>query len=239
MPRTMKTWNLERGRRGALRLRVLAACAAVLIASGAARSQDSLIQFGKGVTLRVVDQGTEDMGPLARSSRMSRIDLRMPSGFDRVYRVESSTLGDAAPARYARVSGALVAIFPRSEYATSERGTSILVPAGTVYAIGAESAATVMASQRPSTLPRPETMDRRASARVDTRVEMRAESAATRVEMSAVRELATGSDTGADASAPAGDWSPSAAGIAAPMSIWTDERYRAARITALLDHPGE
>ena len=146
MPRTMKTWNLERGRRGALRLRVLAACAGVLIASGAARSQDSLIQFGKGVTLRVVDQGTEDMGPLARSSRMSRIDLRMPSGFDRVYRVESSTLGDAAPARYARVSGALVAIFPRSEYATSERGTSILVPAGTVYAIGAESAATVMAS---------------------------------------------------------------------------------------------
>ncbi len=188
-------------------------------------AQDSLIRFGNGVTLRAVDQGTEDVGPLARSARVSRLDLRMPTGFDRVYRLESPTLGDGAPARYARVSGALIAIFPRSEYQKTAAGTSIMVPAGTIFAIGSGSAASAVATQRQRGPVGPTPLSLRESTRLSGRLE-------TRVEM------------GADAAPPAVQAAPlprADEAAARPLeaapagAIWGDERYRVARVARLLD----
>lgn len=219
-------------------LHAIAVGAVLVVSHGVAWSQDSLIQFGNGVSLRSVDQGTADMGPLAQSARLSRVDLRMPMGFDRVYRVQSETIGEGAPARYARVSGALIAIFPRSEYQMTERGTSIMVPAGTVYAIGADSAAKVMASQQASSAPQPPPTGLRESTRVDTRVEMRAESSPMRVDTS-VDWSAQAMHTTPPAAHEAGVWPTGEAVASVPKSLWTDEQYRAARIAALLDHAGD
>ncbi len=213
----------------------LAIAAALIGVAGLAlvtRAQESLIRFGDGVTLRAVEQGTEDVGPLARSARISRVDLRMPTGFDRVYRLESPTLGSDSPARYARVSGALIAIFPRSEYQTTAAGTSIMVPPGTIYAIGSGSAASAVASRREITPSRPAPLDLRESTRMGTRVDTRVDTVAhagppearTRVQ---VDESASAIDRPRP-DQPGPEPAPA-------RSIWGDERYRVARVAALLN----
>lgn len=79
-----------------------------------------------------VDQGFADTNPLSASTRVLQRDLRAPSGFDRVYRLYGSGSGEM----YARASGGLTAVFPRSAYRSTSRGIVAEVPAGTVYYIG-------------------------------------------------------------------------------------------------------
>ncbi len=89
--------------------------------------------------LQLVDPRHDDIGPLALSLKDLQPDLRQPSGFDKIYRVGNhNPRGDD---RFARVSGALAAVFNRSEYTsvkTKKGGTRIRidVPAGTIYYIG-------------------------------------------------------------------------------------------------------
>ncbi|HWB19065.1 MAG TPA: hypothetical protein VG711_02105, partial [Phycisphaerales bacterium] len=81
--------------------------------------------------LKEVDQGFGDEGPLRTSLRDFSVDLRLPTGFQKVYQV---------PGRedeLMRVSGGLIAVFPRSVYATGRGGGQLpLIPPGTVYYIG-------------------------------------------------------------------------------------------------------
>lgn len=80
-----------------------------------------------------VDPGVADVGPLGISFRRMQRDFRKPTGFDRVYQTEDG--------RFARGSGALTAVFPRSQYARMEDGrTMILVPADTRFVIGSVAA---------------------------------------------------------------------------------------------------
>jgi len=149
---------------------------------------------------------------------------------------------EASDQAMAEVSGALIAIFPRSEYQMTERGTSIMVPAGTVYAIGADSAAKVMASQQSSSAPQPPPTGLRESTRVDTRVEMRAESSPMRVDTSV--DWGTQSTHTTHLLLPASQeasvlWPTGEEGAPVTQSLWTDEQYRAARIAALLDQAGD
>lgn len=79
-----------------------------------------------------LDAGREDTGPIATSSRLLPADLRAPTGFEHVYRGADDSL--------MRISGGLVATFPRSQYAGSQSGPIPLIPAGTVFRIGLGSA---------------------------------------------------------------------------------------------------
>ncbi|HYF13542.1 MAG TPA: hypothetical protein VD971_00570 [Phycisphaerales bacterium] len=86
--------------------------------------------------LTPVDQGVADRGALSASHRQLPPDFRAPTGFDRLYRVESRTplfRGQSAPL-YARVQGGIIAVFPQSEYRDLGRGlTQVRIPAGTIY----------------------------------------------------------------------------------------------------------
>ncbi len=74
-----------------------------------------------------VDQGIEDVGAgLARSGRVIDPGLRVPSGFQQVYRVPGR------PGWLMRVDGAIYALFRESVY--DERGP--LIPPGTIFHIG-------------------------------------------------------------------------------------------------------
>lgn len=85
--------------------------------------------------LEPVQQGTVDANPLAAPASVQPLDLRLPLGFDRVYRVVEpgrSMLNQ----RYARSSGAITAVFPRSQYTPTRDGVVPEIPAGTIFYIG-------------------------------------------------------------------------------------------------------
>jgi len=83
--------------------------------------------------LERIEQGFEDISPLAHSLERFAPEFRSPSGFEAVYRVpgESDLL--------MRQSGAIRAIFGRSEYTRTRFGLRADVPAGAIYAIGEPS----------------------------------------------------------------------------------------------------
>jgi hypothetical protein len=116
---------------------------------------------GAGAPARLVpvEQGVGDVGPASRSLRVAPLDLRQPSDFDRVYRIPSGVgpgvgrgglLAPPGPGdRFARVNGAVTAVFPRSQYTVTSRGLVPDVPAGTVFYIGRLPAGEVGAGRSP------------------------------------------------------------------------------------------
>src|SRR5437868_2854803 len=73
--------------------------------------------------LRQVQAGTSDANPLAASSRALPADLRLPIGFDKVYKLESASRGRSLGGDlYARRSGGITAVFPRSQYEETSQG---------------------------------------------------------------------------------------------------------------------
>jgi hypothetical protein len=104
----------------------------------------------------VVDAGREDTGDLATSIRRLPLDLRLPTGFDRVYRV---------PGRddlYMRANGALYAVFPKSEYRATRRGEQPVTPTDVVYRIGLAPEGPLV----PPPAPNAARIDRRIDARI-------------------------------------------------------------------------
>lgn len=89
-----------------------------------------------------LQQGHEDVEPLARSLRTQPIDFRAPTGFEQVY-----DLGDG---RLARIDGGLYAVFPRSTYRASESGFYPTIPPGTTFYIGPPPGLATAASPFPS-----------------------------------------------------------------------------------------
>lgn len=80
--------------------------------------------------LEVVDAGREDVGALGTSFRQPSHDARLPTAFQRVYRVPGQD------DKLMRGNGALFAVFPESVYRRTGRGTVAVAPPGTVYHIG-------------------------------------------------------------------------------------------------------
>lgn len=80
--------------------------------------------------LTPVDQGTSDLGALNTSNRLIPVDLRQPLDFGRLYEAPDDS------GRLMRVSGALSAVFPRSEYEASAGFVFPVIPAGTEFFIG-------------------------------------------------------------------------------------------------------
>ena len=92
--------------------------------------------------LQPIEPGVADLNPLSASARFLPVDLRQPTGFERVFRVPGSSRGVrtlAAPSsddRFARVSGALTAVFPRSDYFATKQGVRPGIPVNTIFYIG-------------------------------------------------------------------------------------------------------
>ncbi|MHC4975371.1 MAG: hypothetical protein ACYTF7_02045 [Planctomycetota bacterium] len=112
-----------------------------------------------------VDPGIDDIGTLGTSQRLIMRDLRLPSGFDRVFQ-----LGDGSE-RFVRINGALRAVFPRSSY--DPRDGYARVPAGTIYYIGSPDAWDWAMETNP--LLHPGRLSNRFESRLDGRVLQRAE----------------------------------------------------------------
>jgi len=170
---------------------------------------------GQPPTLHPVDPLNEDVSPLSRSLRVMQPDLRVPIGFERVYKVEGTPrLYGHAPAGeglMARVSGAVIAVFPRSEY-SSQSGRPV-IPAGTVFLLG--DASEVLVS-RPGKGRELSTIPGRVSNATERRV-------GTRVDFGAVYE-------------PPGEYRFRPERVdGESRSMWTDEGERRARVAARLD----
>ena len=82
------------------------------------------------VDLRVVESGTDDVGPLSTGLEIQPIGLSVGNGFDRVYQAADGS------GPFFRSSGNLFAVFDRSVYVN--RGNRFMpeVPPGTTFHIG-------------------------------------------------------------------------------------------------------
>jgi len=79
---------------------------------------------------RAVEQGVEDVSPLAQSTRHNPKDFRRPTDFEKVYEI---TTPDGKTA-FVRVDNGIAAVFSRSDY--SNQGDA-LFPPNMVFHIGA------------------------------------------------------------------------------------------------------
>ncbi|MBL0928301.1 MAG: hypothetical protein IBJ11_11730 [Phycisphaerales bacterium] len=77
-----------------------------------------------------VEQTVADRDPLHTSLRQLPTDLRQDEGFEHLYRVPG------ADNRFMRRSGAITAVFPRSQYVATRQGPLPVIPAGTVFYFG-------------------------------------------------------------------------------------------------------
>ncbi len=103
----------------------------VRASSGPVRRVDANAEAGPlRENLEAVDAGTEDVGALGASFRQPAHDSRLPSAFQRVYRVPGEE------GKLMRGNGALFAVFPESVYRRTPRGTAAVAPPGTVFHIG-------------------------------------------------------------------------------------------------------
>lgn len=106
------------------------------MAAAATVAQDAVPEEIVLDTASALDAGVADRGPLSRSLRVTPMDLRAPTGFERVYAVHP----EGGEPIFERRSGALRAQFSQSVYAPTRFGDVALIPPGTVFKIGAPAA---------------------------------------------------------------------------------------------------
>lgn len=189
-------------------------CVAAALAAGSPPPASSIAGLPGLVP---VEQGVADVEPLGLSFRRLEVDRRRPLGFDQVFRLPPAQPG--APARFARRSGAVTAVFTRSDYLPLEDGSGIaVIPPDTRFQI--ESDESAAAVPRPS----PATPAHSAAARTaDSRVLSSSQSNVDRRVPHA--QVTTGHEIAPLASPPAAATQP---------GMLTDEQHRVARITTLL-----
>ncbi|MBC7770924.1 MAG: hypothetical protein H7210_00380 [Pyrinomonadaceae bacterium] len=98
-------------------------------------------------TFKRIEQGVSDTGPFRVGVRDPGVDLLVPTGFRDVFEIQP---GGPAPQagqgyrgtpniqrQFARVNGAVVAVFPRSIYTpTDDGGVIVEIPPGTIFYVG-------------------------------------------------------------------------------------------------------
>lgn len=119
--------------------------------------------------LQPIEQGVEDENALRNSLREQTIDMRAPSNWDRVYRVNQNLElypgAKRAGAHMARASGALMAVFRESTYVPVAPGVAAAtLPPGVVWVLGDPNSLTRprLAQQRSSYSP-PSLLDNQTS----------------------------------------------------------------------------
>ena len=106
--------------------------------------------IGPGLTikdLQRVEQLRGDSGGLSKSLARGPANLAVPNDFSGVYQVPEDADSPYA-GWYARVSGGLIAVFPRSEYTQGPSGMVATVSANTRYFLGS-----IPRNQRPTERP--------------------------------------------------------------------------------------
>jgi len=167
--------------------------------------------------LRPVEEGFEDVSPLASPSRIEPKDFRKPTGFEKVYKITTPS-GKTA---FVRIDNGLVAIFNRSDYIA---GTDIAhIPPNTRFLIGTQNLTLRQTTDTYTNTPAAGRVNARPSTRVSNRVP------------NARRETQQWSnqpppDAAIESSAPE---TPDVT-VTGPSSITTNELYRRLRITQLL-----
>lgn len=163
-------------------------------------------------TMKPVDAGVADVGPLSGPGRSLSTGLRQPSGFDRVYEIELN-----GKKYFARQNGSTVAVFPRSAYTHIDGRSTILIPAGTTFYLGG-----LPANARPVS---PEEMAANYAGKPQN-LAMPLHAQSTRVDLSAAAKSARGQMRILGETL---DLPPSAG------SVWESELYRVQRTGALID----
>ncbi len=118
--------------------------------------------------LEAIDAGRDDLGGHVTSFRLMPLDMRLPTAFQRVYRVP----GDDS--KLMRGNGALFAVFPQSAYRRVGGQDVPVVPPGTVYHIGMPGPSVL--DLKPSTNNGASNETGNASATTDARVQTRVQS---------------------------------------------------------------
>ncbi len=183
-----------------------AAMAATLALAGAAEAQP--VQ-SRRPRLTPVEAGMADVGPLGIGMRDQMVDLRVPTNFDRVYRVETPGRGGLdTQDTFVRMDGAVTAVFRRSRY--TPFGDTILaeIPPDTRFYIGALPPE-LWSSPAESESPRPYNF-------LDLSVPTRLDPA----RLEAVAPPAP---------------NPPTALSPPPAGLWTNEEYRRSRVVRLID----
>jgi hypothetical protein len=109
----------------------IAAAAAFLAGAGPALAQNGPVDLSND--LRVVEEGVEDVNPLAVGRVDLSADLAVPLGFGKVYELPPGPDGQR---RFARRSGAVWAVFTRADYIRTEDGRQAVAPPNTTIYIG-------------------------------------------------------------------------------------------------------
>lgn len=129
----------------------MAACTiqlAVLLVVGPLLAAQPAVRPGlQQPQLQPIEQGVEDDNALRNSLREQVVDMRAPSNWDRVYRVNQNLElypgAKRGGAHMARASGALLAVFRESTYVPVAPGVAAAtVPPGTVWVLGDPNALT-------------------------------------------------------------------------------------------------
>jgi hypothetical protein len=170
--------------------------------------------------LREVDQSVQGRNDLAASTRKPFSDLRLPLNFDRLYEVDSQAIRSRAGISgraFARASGGLVAVFPRTNDRRLAPGVNLVgVPPGTVYLFADTASWTGM------------TADRTRTSSPNSLVQ--------RIEQAPLPANPFPSTNPAGLRPTAPQLAQSKADIVpAGPTIWTSETWRAGRVGALLD----
>jgi hypothetical protein len=170
-------------------------------------------QTSDDARFREVEAGFEDLSDRAVSTRIRPVDMRTPTGFERVYEVVGSG------GLYARRAGAVTAVFDRSLYAGN---ATALIPAGTVFYIGS----------LPVDLHRPGLLSPRVAVAAPASSLVRADVS---VDSRAIERVDDASPLQrVDLRVRPGDGVPSRPVTDPRASIWSSESYRQRRIGELL-----
>lgn len=156
-------------------------------------------------TLTPVEPGVSDVNPMARDLRVQPADYRQPFGYDVLYQGTWNDPLLGIREIFARRSGAITAVFPRSNYRHTENGVIAEIPAGTIFYFG---------EPEPVVKEQDDTDQGVALSTVEGRIDLRVDLSVPAIEDRVMNEL-----TQVD-------------GI--PTSIWADESYRQARVHRLL-----
>lgn len=83
-----------------------------------------------------VEQGVGDVEPLGMTLRDMQVDLRTPSGFDGVYRLDRTDAFGTRETLFMRMDGGVTAVFPKSLYTPTRDGLVPTIPPGTIFYLG-------------------------------------------------------------------------------------------------------
>jgi hypothetical protein len=213
-----------------MRACLLGVCGLALLSPWPAGAQSQLA--GAQPVLTPVEAG-EDSNPLRVGLRRQRVDLRGPSGFDRLYRVSPGAVIGGVTIKeggYARISGSTVVVYPRGSYSQVAPGVARAdVPAGTMY---------LQASNVSELIGSPQTRASTSQQRAQSQSEAARNTLAPANTTSTLpRALNARLSEGATPSLPRDADAPTTI-VSSAMndmpSLWDDESYRQRRIGAMI-----